>query len=89
MCLYLPSLDPYIADESSFNITNKLSFVRNGAGYEIEYNINPRGIGIFQNLGKNAERQVLPNVTFKKTPARQIREIFPNFVNIGKQNLKV
>ena len=82
-------LDPYISEEAAFNITNKINFVRNGEGYEIEYNINPRGIGIFQNLGKNAERQILPNTSFKKTPARPIREIFPNFASIGKQNLKV
>lgn len=31
--------DPYITDEANFNITNKLNFVKNGQGYEIEYNI--------------------------------------------------
>lgn len=82
-------IDPYIADESNFNITNKISFVKNGAGYEIEYSIHPRGIGIFQNLGHNAERKILPTASFKRTPARPVREIFPNFSNLPKQNLKV
>ena len=31
-------------DEANFNITNRLGFVRNGAGYEIEYSIHPRGM---------------------------------------------
>lgn len=81
--------DPYVSDESSFNVTNKISFVKNGAGYEIEYSLSPRGVGIFQNLGPQAERQILPTASFKRTPALQIRSINPNFANIGKQNLKV
>lgn len=65
--------------------------MQNGAGYEIEYSVSSNGIGIFQNLDRNAARQILPEPSFKRTPAptRPIREIFPNFSNIGKQNLKV
>lgn len=81
--------NPFISDETTFNITNKISFVKNGQGYEIEYNVHPRGIGIFQNLGQNAERKILPTATFKRTPARPAREIYPSFAGIGKQNLKV
>jgi len=78
-------------DETNFNVTNKLNFVSNGNGYEIEYSITSKGIGIFQNLGKNAERRILPEAVLKKSPApfRPVREIFPSFANIGKQNLKV
>jgi hypothetical protein len=70
-------------------VTNKVSFVKNGAGYEIEYSITPQGVGIFQNLGQNAERKILPKASFKRTPALPIREISPDFASIGKQNLKV
>lgn len=77
-------------DEANFNITNKITFVKNGAGYEIEYNINPKGFGYFQNLGAKAERKIFPEPSIKKTPAlKPIREIFPSFEKIGKQNLKV
>ncbi|XP_070502696.1 uncharacterized protein [Chironomus tepperi] len=83
--------NPYISDETSFNVTNKLNFVTNGNGYEIEYSISSNGVGIFHNLGQNAERKILPEAVFKKSPApfRPVREIFPSFANIGKQNLKV
>ena len=81
--------DPYVTDETNFNITNKINFVKNGAGYEIEYNINPRGLGIFQNLGQEAEIKILPKPLIKKTPAPDTREISPRFNNLGKQNLKV
>jgi hypothetical protein len=65
--------------------------VKNGVGYEVEYSLSPRGVGIFQNLGATAEKQILPKTSFKKTPvpSRPIRELNPNFANIGKQNLKV
>lgn len=77
-------------DEANFNITNKISFVKNGATYEIEYNINPKGFGYLQNLGTQAERKIFPEPLIKKTPAlRPVREIFPSFEKIGRQNLKV
>ena len=64
--------------------------MKNGSGYEIEYNINPRGLGIFQNLGAEAERKILPEPLIKKTTAiKPVRELAPNFANIGRQNLKV
>jgi hypothetical protein len=81
--------DPFVVDEANFNLTNKISFVKNGAGYEIEYNISPRGLGIFQNLGPEAEIKILPAPLIKRTPAPNTREIEPNFSNLGKQNLKV
>lgn len=82
--------DPYITDEAHFNITNKISFVHDGAGYEIEYNISPKGMGIFQNLGAAAERPILPEPNIKIAPAvRPVRQLRPNFGNIPKQNLKV
>jgi hypothetical protein len=81
--------DPYTTDEANFNITNKISFVKNGAGYEIEYNVNPRGVGIFHNLDAQSELKILPSPTIKKTQAPRVRELKPRFDNIGKQNLKV
>ncbi|CRL05910.1 CLUMA_CG018883, isoform A [Clunio marinus] len=82
--------NPYITDERNFNVTNKINFVQNGLGYEIEYNINPKGLGIFHNLGATAERRILPAPAIKDVPAiRPPREIKINFNNIGKQNLKV
>lgn len=82
--------DPYIVDEANFNITNKINFVKDGAGYEIEYNVSPKGVGIFQNLGAKAEKKILPDPSIKKTPApKPAREFFPRFENVGKQNLKV
>lgn len=92
MCVFSSiHADPYVSDESNFNVTNKLTFVQNGAGYEIEYSISPNGVGIFHNLGQNAERKILSDPIIKRTPAptRPVREIYPNFANIGKQNLKV
>lgn len=83
-------LDPYIVEEEGFNITNKISFLKNGAGYEIEYNLKPKGYGIFQNLGSQYERRILPDPVIKRNPVNQpAREVFPNLNNIGKQNLKV
>lgn len=82
--------DPIVVPEATFNITNKLSFVKNGAGYEIEYNISPHGVGIFENLSAETEKKILPNPLIKATPAaKSVRQIFPKFENIGKQNLKV
>lgn len=82
--------DPFISNEASFNLTNKISFTKNDANYEIEYNVSPRGAGILQNLGPNAELKVLPEPFIKKTPApAAAREITPKFSNLGKQNLKV
>lgn len=64
--------------------------MKDGAGFEIEYNVSPKGLGIFQNLGAQAERKIFPEPLIKKTPAvRTNRELYPNFNNVGKQNLKV
>jgi len=77
-------------DESNFNVTNKINFVKNGAGYEIEYNIRPKGFGYFQNLGPQFEKRIIPDAFFKRTAApSRLRELSVNFTNIGKQNLKV
>jgi hypothetical protein len=82
--------DPYVSDEANFNLTNKINFVKNGAGYEIEYNISPRGLGIFQNLAPETKINILPEPFIKKTPAPSpVRELSAKFSNLGKQNLKV
>lgn len=83
--------DPYITNEATFNVTNKLSFVKNGGNNEIFYNVSPRGFKVTHNLGPVSERKILPNVLIKKTPAPRgpIREVNPDFTTIGKQNLKV
>lgn len=89
-CLQTSFPGPFISDEDNFNITNKISFVKDGSDFEIEYNINPKGLGIFQNLGVGAEKQILPEPLIKKTHAvRPVRQIQPNFNKVGKQNLKV
>lgn len=82
--------DPYTTDEKSFNITNKINFVRNGGNYEIEYNVSPKGFGFRHNLGLSVEKTILPGPVIKNAPAaRPVREIFPDFNTVGKQNLKV
>lgn len=82
--------DPYITDETNFNVTNKINYVKNQANYEIDYNISPKGAVVVHNLGVKAEREILPQPLIKRaSTARPTREIFPNFNNLGKQNLKV
>lgn len=82
--------DPYVTEENNFNVSNKINYVKNGANYEIDYNISPKGVVVLHNLGIQAERNILPLPLIKRAPTiRPTREIFPNFESLGKQNLKV
>jgi hypothetical protein len=81
--------DPYIIDESHFNISNKLDFNINKEGYEIVYHVYPRGFGVFHNFKPEHVKNILSDPIIKKTPAVQLRGRPPIFSKLGKQNLKV
>ena len=82
--------DPQITDENTFNVTNQITFTSNGVNHEIKYFSSAKGAKATHTLGPQAERSILPNPVIKKAPAPgPVKEIRPNFVNIGKQNLKV
>lgn len=81
--------DPFIIEENSFNVTNKLNFNLEKEGYEIVYHVYPRGFGVFHNLKPEAIKNALNDPIIKKTPSPTIRGRAPNFPKLGKQNLKV
>lgn len=85
--IFLP--DPYVIDESMFNVTNKLNFNLDKEGYEIVYHVYPRGFGVFHNLKPEAIKNVLKDPIIKKTPAANTRGRAPMFPKLGRQNLKV